>query len=73
MAENLPFTDRTIRALQARPSNPDKLFVEACTMYLLQQGRLAYDPSRDLFWVVPPQGPPQVAVWLVGVGEEPKT
>lgn len=62
MIENVPFTERLIRKLQSLPKDPG--FVDACTSYLLQHGRLVFDNKRGLFWVVPPSGPPQVAVWM---------
>jgi hypothetical protein len=63
-AENVAFTERLISTIQARPSNPDRLFVDACTHYLLRVGRLVWDDARGLFWVIPHKGSPQVAVWM---------
>lgn len=63
-SENLSFTDRVIRELQRRPSNPDRLFVEALTEYLLQQGRIAFQDTTGLFWVIPSTGSPQAAIWM---------
>lgn len=65
MTENLAFTDRCIAKVQRM--SIDKLFVAAVTVYLVSHGRLSYDPRRNLFWVRPPSGPAQVAVWMMSV------
>lgn len=64
--ENLGFTDRVIAKVQ-RLSIEDGPFVEALTDYLTLHGRIAYDLKRNLFWVIPPTGAPQVAVWMMPV------
>lgn len=62
--ENKGFTDRCIAKAQ-RASIRDGLFIQTLTEYLINKGRIAYDNKRDLFWVLPTSGPPQVAVWMM--------
>lgn len=66
MAENLAFTERTIRKLQRR-SILNGLEEEAMAHYLFRQGRMHFDMERNLFWVDVPNGPPQIAVWMMPI------
>lgn len=70
--ENKAFTDRVIRSLQDRPSDPDKMFVEVRTHYLMQVGRMFFDDELGLFWVRPTTGPAQVAAWMPMLDPGPK-
>ena len=40
------------------------------TMYLAERKRIAYDNTRDLFWVKLPDDTYQVAVWMFMFYEE---
>lgn len=63
MSENLAFTDKAIRRAQTMDGR--NAFCGVITEYLIRIGRIYYDAARDVFWVSPPQGPPQVAVWMM--------
>jgi hypothetical protein len=65
-AENLGFTDRCIARLQ-HMSIEDGVFASALHAYLVKHGRIAYDLDRNLFWVKPTSGQPQIAVWMMPV------
>lgn len=64
--ENIAFTDRVIAKAQ-RLSIEDGKFPVTLTDYLMRHGRIAYDVGRNLFWVQPTTGSPQVAVWLMPI------
>lgn len=63
MAENRAFTEKAIA--QAQRGALGEPFTDALHEYLVKQGRIAWDDKRALFWVQPPNGPPQVAVWMM--------
>lgn len=65
--ENTGFTEKAIRKVQSLSITDP--FAVAITAYLVNFGRIAFDPARDLFWVTVPSGPPQVAVWMMPVVE----
>jgi hypothetical protein len=65
---NAAFIERVINKVQHMdPKN--SIFCIVLTEYLFNAGVMAYDKSRDLFWVNHPSQGYQVAVWLVGFGE----
>lgn len=64
MSENLAFTDRCIAKLQ-HMSVDEGGMASALSDYLERHGRLIYDAGRNLFWVRPPSGAMQVAVWMM--------
>jgi hypothetical protein len=66
VSESAAFTERCIAKLQ-RMSIENGLFAEALHDYLMRHKRIAYDVDRNLFWVKPPTGNPQVAVWMMPV------
>jgi hypothetical protein len=65
--ENLAFTTRAIA--RAQRLSIEQPFCAALTAYLASFGRVIWDDARALFWVIAPNGPPQVAVWLMPVAE----
>lgn len=66
MAENLAFTERTIKMMQSR-SIGDGLHEIACHDYLLSRKRIVWDDNRALFFVEHPSAGWQVAVWMMPV------
>ena len=64
MYENKAFTDKIIGKLQSVDRGND-WFVSVLTRYLVERNRIMYDPDRDLFWVLLPNGSFQVAIWMM--------
>jgi hypothetical protein len=69
MYENKAFTGRVISTLQSIDRRNER-FVYMLTMYLAERKRIAYDNTRDLFWVKLPDDTYQVAVWMFMFYEE---
>lgn len=65
MSENIAFTEKAIA--RAQRGSIEQPFCAALNAYLFKLGRVAWDDARALFWVAPPSGKPQVAVWLMPV------
>ena len=59
--ENKAFTEKLIAEAQRKA--PEDAFSEVAVEYLTRLGRLAVDHARGLFWVIPPSGPAQVAIF----------
>lgn len=63
--ENIAFTEKAIR--RAQSLSIEDRFCQALTEYLARMGRLYWDNDLALFWVAPPHGKPEVAVWMMPV------